>query len=164
MASYDYGKKEVCEWIRNSFAKGATCLDVGACDGKWADLLGEYLTMDACEIFNANVVEHHLEDKYRSIYVCDIAEYNYAYYDIVLFGDVIEHMSVEKAQEVLRYAEAHSKCIIVGVPMQYKQGELYGNPYEKHIQDDLTPKLMEERYEGLELLLRASDDYYYYVG
>ena len=36
MGSYDYGKTEIVEWVKENFPKGSTCLDVGACDGKWA--------------------------------------------------------------------------------------------------------------------------------
>ena len=46
MGSYSYGKEEVVNYIKSVFPKGSTCLDVGACDGKYFDLLGDYLKMD----------------------------------------------------------------------------------------------------------------------
>lgn len=164
MASYDYGKKFINEWIRNSFPEGATCLDVGACDGKWHGILGDYLKMDAVEIWKPYADEFNLKDKYNKLFIRSIDNFKYEWYDIVLFGDVIEHMNVSMAQRVLDHAQQHSECVIVGVPFQYKQGAINGNPYEEHIQDDLTPELFEARYKGFELLLRANHDYYYYVG
>lgn len=162
MSSYDYGKIEVVNYIYQHFAPGSTCLDVGACDGKWYGLLGHYLTMDAVEIFEPNVTQHHLRDKYRRTWICDIADYKYDYYDLIIFGDVIEHMEVEKAQRVLEYAKTRCRDMIIGVPFKYKQGALYGNQYERHIQDDLTPELFDERYPGYDVLIRPTGDYCYY--
>lgn len=152
MASYDYGKIEVVNWVYQSFAPGCICLDVGACDGKWYDLLGAYLTMDAVEIFTPNIMQHALEAKYRHVYAGDIADYQYSWYDLIIFGDVIEHMEVSKAQQVLKHASGKCRDMIVGVPYLYPQDAIYGNPYERHIQPDLTPEIFAERYPDLELL------------
>lgn len=162
MASYDYGKPEIIAWIKEHFEQGATCLDVGACDGKWADLLGGYMTIDAVEVFAPNITANNLQSKYRAVFNSNIIDIKYDHYDLVLFGDVIEHMTVEDAQTVLEYARGHSTDLIVGVPFLYVQGELYGNPWERHIQDDLTPQLVAERYPSLELILSPAHDYAYY--
>ena len=66
MASCDIGKPEAVAWVHQEFKKGETCLDVGACDGKWSKLLGDYLTMDAVEIYKPNIVKHCLKDKYQN--------------------------------------------------------------------------------------------------
>ena len=162
MASYEYGKQEIVSYIHQHFEKGSTCLDVGACDGKWYDLLGDYLTMDAVEIFEPNVTNHRLNDRYRRVYVCDIADYMYDWYDLIIFGDVIEHMDVDKAHTVLSYARTRCKDMIIGVPFQYRQGTLYGNEYERHIQDDLTPEIFRERFPGYDVLVQPTGDYCYY--
>ena len=162
MASYDYGKDKIIEWIRRNFSQGETCLDVGACDGKWADLLQGYLKIDACEIFAPNIWGHNLEHKYRKVYNCDIADLTYRHYDLIIFGDVIEHMTVPRAQQALAYARPRCKDLIVGVPWLYAQGAIYGNKYEIHLQDDLTPELFEERYPELKLLYNTGHKYAYY--
>lgn len=160
MGSYDYGKTEIVEWVKENFPKGSTCLDVGACDGKWARLLGDYLTMDAVEIFPPSGARLN---GYRRVLIQDIADYTYEHYDLILFGDVIEHMTVEKAQRVLEYAYPRCKDMIIGVPFLYHQDELYGNPWEKHIQEDLTEERFAERYPQYKLLLKAANDYAYYT-
>ena len=162
MSSYDYGKQEVVSYVYQHFAPGSTCLDVGACDGKWHGLLGHYLTMDAVEIFEPNVIEHRLRDRYRQVRICDVADLRYSWYDLIIFGDVIEHMEIDKAQRVLEYARTRCRDMIVGVPFLYPQDELYGNPYERHVQDDLTPELFAERYKGFEVLVQPRADYCYY--
>ena len=56
MASYEKGKDDVCKWIKDNFPKGATCLDVGACDGVWADKLNDYLVMVIFKIGNVTYI------------------------------------------------------------------------------------------------------------
>jgi len=153
MASFDYGKREIVEWIRSCFGTNATILDVGACDGKWRDLLPDYQYMDAIEIFEPNITEYALDEKYEHVICGSIVDFEYEHYDLIIFGDVLEHMNVRDAQFVLKYARERCDDYIIGVPWQYEQGELYGNKFEKHIQDDLTAKLFQERYPGNELLL-----------
>lgn len=162
MSSTDAGKNEIVRIIRENFCEGASCLDVGACDGKWARLLGGYLIMDAVEIFNGNISQHRLWELYRRVYGMDIFNFEYDWYDLIIFGDVLEHMTVERAQRVLEYARSRCKDLIIGVPFLWYQEEIYGNPYERHIQDDLTDEIFRERYPGYELLLQAAGNYAYY--
>ena len=163
MASLDNGKYEVVAWIKDNFPSGATCLDVGACDGKWANLLRDYLRMDAVEIYLPYIWEHNLVFKYKKVYVGDILDYVYSYYDLIIFGDVIEHMTIENAKSVLEYAYNRCKNMIIAVPFQYKQDAVRGNEWERHIQDDLTPELFEKRYPGFRILCRPSENYAYYI-
>lgn len=158
MSSYDIGKDVVCAWVRDNFPKDSKILDVGACNGLWKRLLREY-TMDAVEIFQPNIV--WLGD-YREVYNVDIYDFTYDWYDLIIFGDVIEHMSVERAQKVLEYASKRCKDLIVAVPFLYKQGAIYGNKWEIHIQDDLTAELVAERYPMLEVLHETKVNYCYY--
>ena len=148
MSSYKYGKPEVKWLIAKEIEKGAECLDVGACDGEYFNLLGDLLTMDAVEVWEPNIERYDLTHKYRMVYHDDIRHLKYGDYDVIIFGDVIEHMSVEDAQKVIEYAKNHSTMVIVAVPYRFKQDAIYGNPYEVHIQDDLTEDLFMQRYEG----------------
>lgn len=162
MGSYDAGKQEVCNWIYREFPLEKcdyTILDVGACDGKWRRLLPEY-TMDAVEVFKPYADK--LEG-YRRVYVEDICESDYwwKWYDLIIFGDVVEHMNVADAQRVLKEARKWCLDMIVAVPYQYKQGPVDGNPWQEHLQDDLTPEVFEERYPGFEPLWK-NEKYCYY--
>lgn len=161
MSSYKQGKPEVKKYIIDSFPKGSTCLDVGACDGIWFDLLHDHLSMSAVEVYGPNIVAWKLREKYLAVFNEDIRGLEYGHYDIIIFGDIVEHLSVEEAQTVLAYAYDRADEIIVAVPFCFKQGEIYGNPYERHVQDDLTHSLFMERYKGFEpLVLFANYGYY----
>lgn len=162
MSSFYTGKEEIINWIKNNFSSECICLDVGACDGMYAWLLERHFKMiDAVEVFEPNIKEHHLKALYDNVYNADIRNFEYGYYDLIIFGDVIEHMSVEDAQKVLEYAKTKCKDMIVAIPYMLIQEEVFDNPYEVHIQDDLTPGLFHERYHGFEPLF-IFDEYGYY--
>lgn len=162
MGSLNKGKKEAVQWIKENFEKGAECLDVGACNGKWFDLVGDYLTMDAIEIWMPNIRKYELVKKYRMVICSDIIKANYLFYDLIIFGDVLEHMSVSEAQKVIEYARPRCRDMLIAIPFLYEQGAKNGNPFEIHIQDDLTPELFEQRYPGFKPIF-MSDNYAYYV-
>jgi len=160
--SLPYGKTEILAWIKANFKQNDTCLDVGAGSGTYAKLLDGYLEIDGCEIFWENVRRNELWKIYHELFVGDISRFQFFWYDLVIFGDVIEHMDVVKAQAVIEYAIPRCKDFIVAVPYLYPQGPVDGNEFERHIQDDLTPEVMAKRYPKLELLLDAGGNYAYY--
>lgn len=160
MGSYNEGKREVCAWIRERFDRDSKILDVGPSDGKWRTLLSDYRHMDAVEVWKPYA--DRCRGMYEHVYVQDIKDFEYDWYDLIILGDVIEHLTVEDAQKVIDYAMERCRDMIVAVPFLYKQGEVGGNPYEVHIQDDLTRELFEKRYKGLMVLCEARADYCYF--
>ena len=161
--SYSYYKKEVREYLKNKFSEDATVLDVGAGEGTYYNYLGDYFkTMDAVEVFRPNIEQNELEMKYRDVYNIDIRDFEYDFYDIIIFGDILEHLEVEEAKKVLEYADKHCKEMIVAVPYMYEQGIVEGNVYEIHKQDDLTDEIMLKRYPMLKTLYK-NDEYGYYI-
>ena len=165
MGSINYGKAEIVMHILNEVPRDKVILDVGACDGKWHSILGPYYTMDAVEIFTPSIEQYELEKKYRYVFNCDIKDYEYGKkndvvserYGCIVFGDVIEHMTVEDAQRTLEYAKKHADLVVVGVPFLWPQGRCYGNDWEEHIQDDLTHELFMERYPGFNLFMKKEN-------
>lgn len=131
---------------------GPTILDVGAGWPKYAYVLWEYAQIDACEGWPANASELRKSGQYRAVYESLAVDLKYEWYDVVIFGDVLEHMSVADAQECVEWALDHSAQVYVAVPYLYEQGPVDDNPLEEHVQDDLTPEVMAERYPGLRLL------------
>ena len=162
MASIDWGKAEIVWWVKDNFPKGSTALDVGACDGKWQKLLGDWLVMDAVEAYQPNIENYRLAQKYRKVFWKDVAKLEYGDYDLIIFGDVLEHMTVGKAQKVLEYAKPRCKDMIIGVPWLWSQDAIYGNPYEVHIQNDLTPEVFRQRYGEWEEIIPHANDYGYF--
>lgn len=161
--SYPLYKDKVKEYLKSKFGENSTILDVGAGSGTYYNVLGDfYKNMDAVEIFKPNIDNYQLKERYREVYNINIKNFKYCDYDIIIFGDIIEHLTIKDAQKVLKYAYNHCQEMIVAVPYMCEQGEYGGNKYEIHKQDDLTPELVLKRYPMLKLLYK-NDLYGYYV-
>jgi 2-polyprenyl-3-methyl-5-hydroxy-6-metoxy-1,4-benzoquinol methylase len=163
-AAFSYGtyKQEVKNWICDNFEPGASILDVGAGSGTYGNLLKDkYHNIDGVEIYYPNIIDYKLLDLYRAVYCRNIVGLEYPSYDLIIFGDVIEHLSVEDAQKVLDYARNKCRNMIVAVPYRYHQ-EGNENEHERHIQDDLTKENVLERYPFLKPLY-TNFSYGYYI-
>lgn len=160
--SYPIFKQEVKEWIYKNFDESAKILDVGPGCGTYYKLLHEkFKHIEGVEIYAPNIKDYELESKYSKIYNQDIVGFEYEYYDLIIFGDIVEHLSVENAQKVLSYAYDRCKNFIVALPYSYKQAP-NENKWEEHIQDDLTIENIKERYPYLKLLY-GDDVYGYFI-
>ena len=161
--SYAIYKKEITDYLKELFTKKASILDVGAGEGTYLPFLQDYFTnIEAVEIFKPNIDNFHLEERYKKVYNIDIRDFKYDYYDIIIFGDIIEHLNVKDAQKVLKYAYDKCKFMIVAVPYLSSQGIEEDNVYEIHKQDDLTDKIMKERYPYLKCVFK-NYQYGYYI-
>ena len=161
--SYKFYKKSIKKYLENKFDENATILDVGAGEGTYYNYLGDYFkNMDAVEVFEPNIDKYDLKSKYNKVYNIDIKDFTYDYYDIIIFGDVLEHLETNDAQEILKYSYYRCKEMIVAVPYEMPQGIAEDNVYEIHKQDDLTPENMLDRYPMLKLL-HKNTKYGYYV-
>lgn len=155
---YDWAGAQIRRFISHKYEPLKTrILDVGAGQGKYRVILAEYPMMDAVEIFEPYVIQNMLPELYRTVYIGD-ASYIIAglpdgtYWDVVILGDVLEHLDVHHAQKLLNDLERVCTEYFVVVPYEYPQGEEDGNVHQCHLQDDLTTTLMTRRYPQLELL------------
>lgn len=157
-----YGKSLIRDFLLSHFNPESLILDVGAGKGTYKQLLGEdYRNIDAVEVWPEAV--SLLTQTYNNVYQIDIRDFKYPKnYDLIIFGDILEHLTVADAKKVLNEAEKHSKHILIGVPYNYKQGVLYGNELERHLQDDLTFEIFKIRYPGYKFLFGRFDFYGYY--
>ena len=161
--SYGYFKKEYAEHLFENFSIDIDILDVGAGCGTYGDLLKQdFKNIDAIEIYEPYRKQFELDKLYRSVYIGDVKELNLFLYNYIIMGDVLEHMSVEDAQELLqKIYDNHIYCM-VAVPYKMPQGDVGGNKHERHLQDDITHELFIERYPMMQLLF-MNEHYGYYV-
>lgn len=125
-------------------------LDVGAGDGKLSDYLNRNrFCLAAVEIFEPYVSQFKLKDRYHRVFLQDARTLKQEIFDssdIVVFGDVLEHMTAQEARELI---DRVPSMILAQVPFLYEQGPVNGNQWETHLQPDLTPAIMKERYPSL---------------
>jgi SAM-dependent methyltransferase len=165
--SFPFGKKETIDFIE-SFCPDRTAriLDVGPGRGIYSSMLKErgYAHLDAVEIYLPYIEMFELKKNYNEVFHCDIVNFEYLYYDIVIMGDVIEHLHIEKAQSVIKYAQAHSNLIIVAVPYQLEQIGTQLDGSGDHRQSDLTREIFMGRYPFFELLIDNDQLGVFYCG
>ena len=161
--SYTLYKEEVKEHFLKNLVKRIRILDVGPGCGTYSHLLKEHFpNMDAIEIFANYIEQFDLNSKYNKVILGDIREFDFRDYDYIIMGDVLEHLSVKDAQQVIKRIQDLDILCLIAVPYNYEQGTYMDNVYETHLQPDLTPEIFLERYPMMKLLV-GDDKYGYYI-
>ncbi len=71
--------------------------------------------------------------------------------DVVVLGDVAEHMTREEALDLwARAAAAARHAVYLSIPVvHYPQGSIEGNPHEHHVVDDWDHDAVLAAFEGI---------------
>lgn len=155
------GKNEIKKFLQPKLRDGMKICDMGPGTGTYRRLLGDNFEWTGVEIWHETAQE--LKTIYNHIYEMDMRNFNYPEdYDLVIFGDVLEHMTIEEAQECIRRARLHSKMIIVAFPYNTIQNAIYGNPNEEHIQYNFSPEKFDQHYPGFKRIYYAEQYQYAY--
>lgn len=121
-----------------------TVLDVGAGRGIYGEMLRPYVDrIDAVEVWKPYISEFDLPKIYDSVVVQDIRYMPMpdTTYDLIVFGDVLEHMGADESKMVWKWAAHFCKYGLISVPIiHWPQGAENGNPYEVHVQEHMTSK------------------------
>ena len=136
-------KDVVVNWYRQIIPK--TVLDIGAGEGTYANLIkshtsteGSYWT--AIEAWAPYANDYGLSDLYNNVIIgdaryVDYRKVNNGYSDLVIAGDVLEHMTKTESKELIHELKmSHAKNIIISIPLLHLDQEPYkGNWFERHI-------------------------------
>jgi hypothetical protein len=151
-----FGKNEIIQLISSSMADTRIrILDVGPGRGIYNNLLKlkGYRNIDAVEIYKPYINKFRLTEIYETVYNKNIVGFQYDPYDVIIFGDVLEHIRVKDAKRVLDYAKAHAALIVVSVPYLDNQIGQQLDGSGDHQQNDLTRAVFLDRYKGFKLLI-----------
>lgn len=129
-------------------------IDVGAGGGGWRLFLGPWLPRSrwtAVEIFEPYVDRFMLASHYHDVIVGDVRDLDpFPPADVIILGDVLEHMTRDQARLVWDRARAAAWRVILGIPVRpYPQGESQGNAWEAHIVDDWTDASVKASFPGI---------------
>ena len=156
-------KPETVNHLKEKFDSNATILDVGPGAGFYSNELREFFPkMYGIEIYEPWIGIYNLSSKYEDVWVGNILEYNFEWYDIILLGDVVEHIEETAAIELIK--RIYNKCgeLVIAIPFEAPQGEWGGNIYETHLQSNLTHESFMEKYHGFKPL-KYRNDYGVYI-
>jgi|TARA_R110000851_G_scaffold296023_2_gene451067 hypothetical protein len=161
--SFDDYKIQIRHFFKKSVPKGTNILDVGPGKGTYWHLLQNLgYKMDCVEIFKPYIEEYKLKEKYDNVYLDNIINFDITKYELIILGDILEHLSVDDAHIILNKINKNNQKCIIAVPYLSEQEADGGNHYQIHLQPDLTPELMLQRYPSLKLLI-GNKRYGYYI-
>lgn len=123
-------------------------LDIGIGYGKWGVLFREYLDVwqvnkpyseKTTEIIGIEAFAEYKNpvwEAYTDVLIGDInnhlGKFQNKTFDLLFLGDVIEHFEKEEGLRILEKV-SHDNAIIVTPYQPLPQGNVYNNPYERHI-------------------------------
>lgn len=132
-----------------------TVLDVGAGAGAYLNILRDlylhsvYVT--AAEVWEPYVYRFQLLHRYDAVALGDIREREHFDYDLVILGDVLEHMTKDDAVRLWDRISRQARHAIISIPIiHYPQGEEEGNPFEAHVKDDWTSEEVLDTFSHIE--------------
>lgn len=130
-----------------------TILDVGAGSGKNGKLIrqtGYDKSLECLEPTPQYVTEFNLPSIYNKVHPYNISQFVdtvYKFqYDLVVFGDVLEHLFRSQVIDYLDYFLYKSKWIIVIWPSNMPQDDYGNNPYEIH-KSNFTLNDLSEKFD-----------------
>jgi len=132
-----------------------TVLDIGAGQGVYLDLIRRDLdgsvVVDAVEAWEPYVDQFHLHNRYSDVYVVDVRDHHFGKkYDLVICGDVLEHMSEKDALDIWDKISIVAKYAIISIPIiHYHQEAINGNPYEVHEEEDWSSERVLNSFKGI---------------
>ena len=146
------------DWTRDRIAMMArtapvSVLDIGPGVGTYAKLLSDVPTtrVVGIEIYEPYVTTYRLREYYDEIIVGDAREVPFPAVDVVIIGDVAEHMSEDEAVQLwARASAAAARAVYLSIPVvPYPQGEIEGNHHEVHVVDDWDHDKVLKAFEGI---------------
>jgi trans-aconitate methyltransferase len=130
-------------------------LDVGTGAGIYADMFKNSFplcTRLGIEVWKPYIEQFNLHGKYHELIVADARELDpLPSVDVVILGDVLEHMEPEDAVKVwTRARHAAKRAVYLSIPVvHYPQGAEGGNPYQVHVVDDWTHDQVLDGFSGI---------------
>lgn len=127
---------------------------IGSMVNKACRLNGFECELDAYEIYEPYIKQFELKWIYDNIYnenIMNIMEKENVRYDMVFFGDSLEHLSKNEGLKLLKFLLPRSEFIIIKTPDNLPQETIGDNPYEAHLsnwsEEDFEDLYMHETEE-----------------
>lgn len=152
--SFNHHDSWTAQFVTSKIPAGSRILDIGTGAGKYGKMFGGQYHVDGIEVFTPSIEKFGLKAIYKNIFNEDARTFDYSRekYDLVIMGDVLEHLTVADATQLIAKVQATGAKLLILVPWEYEQDALYGNDAEIHHQPDLTKAVFEARYPGFTMV------------
>lgn len=136
------GKEWSSFFVQSVRSDVKSVLDIGAGQGTYYKLLNKYIPdaiWSCVEAWQPYIDNFNLKDFYTNVFNEDIRTFNATgrSYDLVIAGDVLEHMLKEEALDVFAKFKPICKYFIISIPIiKWPQDVINENSYEIHVKDD----------------------------
>ena len=150
--------REGKDWTHDRIAalaaeRPVSVLDVGPGVGTYAKLLSDVPVsrIVGLEAWEPYVDTYRLTEYYDEIVVGDARTTDLPPADVVILGDVVEHMTRAEGIELWRRCgEAARRAVYLSIPIvHYPQHEIEGNPYEVHVEEDWSHEDVLATFDGI---------------
>lgn len=116
----------------------ASILDIGVGAGTYAQLLRPllpYVTLTGIEVHEPYVAMFDLDNWYEKLIIGDAREIDWPTVDVVIMGDVLEHMTYQDAAAMWDKARNTARtAVFASLPLGvHPQGAEFGNEHERHV-------------------------------
>ena len=129
--------KEVIDHI--TALKPKTVLDVGPGQGKYKNIINSVsseIVCDAVEPVEKYITDYDLKSKYRNVFQQDIIDFvktdRTHHYDLCIMGDILEHLFLNEAMNVIDALAYKCKHLIIIWPTNLPQDVEFDSYYEMH--------------------------------
>lgn len=132
-------------------------LDVGIGYGRWGMAVREFcelwfgriprstwnIWIEGVEAYEPNIDEYH-KYFYNKIHIGDFSQIHRTLtgrWDVILFGDVLEHFTKDDACKLLEWSIDNSDYVLINIPLgtEWPQEDIYENTFERHL-SEWTPE------------------------
>ncbi|CAO5150823.1 Methyltransferase domain-containing protein [Frankia sp. AiPs1] len=147
------GKPWISAWIAE--LKPARILDIGAGAGVYGQMARATLPavhLAAMEIWRPYIAGYGLQDLYDQVIVADARVTLLPPADVVILGDILEHMTRTEAAALWNKARRAARmAVFTSLPIvPYPQApEIGGNPHERHVVPDWTHQQALAAFPGI---------------
>jgi 2-polyprenyl-3-methyl-5-hydroxy-6-metoxy-1,4-benzoquinol methylase len=129
-------------------------LDVGVGSGSLEHYVranfGASIQLDGIEVWKPYISEFNLLERYNNLFIIDVKQWDNWDYDLVMFGDVLEHMPEAEAVSLWDRVSRQARSAIITIPIiHYPQGAYAGNPYEIHHEEDWNTQRVLAKFSGI---------------
>jgi hypothetical protein len=134
--------------------KPRNILDVGTGSGILEEIVrenfGNSIVLDGIEAWEPYISEYSLTERYDNLYNVDARTWDKWDYDLVMFGDVLEHMVESESSDLWSRVSKFAGHAIITIPIiHYPQGASFGNPFEIHHEDHWDTERILRAFPGI---------------